>query len=835
MKMLFKGHSTRLEMLIEKIHSNKENHLQESDISVSSSSGSESVAGRSASVDNTQDINSVSSVSVNLESPKSQHFSESDDEELDSTDVKIEPLDDNDVLKPNYQDATLKINESYQTSDIQQFTCPHCPRLFKHKRSRDRHLKLHTGDRKYRCVQCESAFARSDHLKIHMKTHEIKKQNKIQICNKGYGGFGEQTHMKEKDGKSEESLANSSPESSLICFHCNEIFGSADSLQNHLFSLEKYEISEKAASPDSKAFCIYCFQEFPSATHMYDHVQICHRTVKDENYGQEFHQDFNISMTFQNISFGTFTQDTQTNFVSKRRKELHIESAAFKRKCCEVKSNSLNETFICACCYQQLPNFKSFLLHMETHVSATKNDIVGVCVLCGEEIIGTLNLSKHLFKHSISKLNDFGCCCACKKYFNDYEHLQKHLAEEHVVSVYKCSICNEMFDDKLTMKAHLNSKHTRNCDRFECNYCAGANKIFHDKQSAEMHLSQCHLDQFCFKQARELSLLSSEPISESGLQEIYDENIEKIHEQDFASNREHRSESAGSLSLQCAYCKEYCKNKNELQIHLKGHQISEKSKHKCNICDEVYHSPNRLASHKLIHCKIIDGNICVQCKATLNDIETFLKHQFKHNNGGKSTTKLAFILPSICIVCSQTLQSDMEIELHAKFHLKFLTEEVSRSCLKCPTNLDEIMENDRNQFPCNACLVSNDLKTKIVESSRDESLELQCYLCKKTLSSKNKLQVHLIEHNFFGINQFSCYVCSSVFTAAAGLQAHLLEHNLAEKPYQCSKCSSSFFFRAELDNHRYLHNFQFAETTCYNNRTCRHDCSITKSDVPETC
>lgn len=50
---------------------------------------------------------------------------------------------------------------SFQThSDQMPFRCEFCSRLFKHKRSRDRHIKLHTGDKKYRCTQCEAAFSR---------------------------------------------------------------------------------------------------------------------------------------------------------------------------------------------------------------------------------------------------------------------------------------------------------------------------------------------------------------------------------------------------------------------------------------------------------------------------------------------------------------------------------------------------------------------------------------------------------------------------------------------------------------------------------------------------
>lgn len=64
------------------------------------------------------------------------------------------------------------------------FKCEYCARLFKHKRSRDRHTKLHTGDRRYRCPHCESAFSRrwfSVFCCIYFE-REGKKKHKPKIC-----------------------------------------------------------------------------------------------------------------------------------------------------------------------------------------------------------------------------------------------------------------------------------------------------------------------------------------------------------------------------------------------------------------------------------------------------------------------------------------------------------------------------------------------------------------------------------------------------------------------------------------------------------------------------
>ncbi|ROT60907.1 hypothetical protein C7M84_021435 [Penaeus vannamei] len=79
------------------------------------------------------------------------------------------------------------------------FRCEFCGRLFKHKRSRDRHVKLHTGDKKYKCCHCEAAFSRSDHLKIHMKTHDTQKPYQCSVCNRGYNTAAALTaHMQQR-------------------------------------------------------------------------------------------------------------------------------------------------------------------------------------------------------------------------------------------------------------------------------------------------------------------------------------------------------------------------------------------------------------------------------------------------------------------------------------------------------------------------------------------------------------------------------------------------------------------------------------------------------------
>lgn len=60
-----------------------------------------------------------------------------------------------------FRSFVCRLGDIFQShAEHMPFKCDYCARLFKHKRSRDRHTKLHTGDRRYRCPHCEAAFSR---------------------------------------------------------------------------------------------------------------------------------------------------------------------------------------------------------------------------------------------------------------------------------------------------------------------------------------------------------------------------------------------------------------------------------------------------------------------------------------------------------------------------------------------------------------------------------------------------------------------------------------------------------------------------------------------------
>lgn len=143
---------------------------------------------------------------------------------------------------------------------------------------------------------------------------------------------------------------------------------------------------------------------------------------------------------------------------------------------------------------------------------------------------------------------------------------------------------------------------------------------------------------------------------------------------------------------------------------------------------------------------MLSGSACTHCKINLVDEEQYMQHLQQHSNNNPNVQQQQLVLPTACVICRQTLVSEMEAKIHARFHLH-----QSESASTCCICLQPCERRDLNVGICGDCLRKQS-KTSIAR----------------------------------------CYECQINFESSLALEAHLATTH--RKSFQCIKCQVSIWF-----------------------------------------
>lgn len=77
--------------------------------------------------------------------------------------------------------------------------CPYCNKSFAFKKSLNRHVFTHSGEKPYNCLVCDKAFGRNSHLQQHMQIHNKNKLFECSLCERKFNQRASwKTHMKSR-------------------------------------------------------------------------------------------------------------------------------------------------------------------------------------------------------------------------------------------------------------------------------------------------------------------------------------------------------------------------------------------------------------------------------------------------------------------------------------------------------------------------------------------------------------------------------------------------------------------------------------------------------------
>jgi Zinc finger, C2H2 type len=611
---------------------------------------------------------------------------------------------------------------------------------------------------------------------------------------------------------------------------------------------------QPAVSPSQPYTCDFCTMKFDHLQGLHKHTLAVHAASPATPFDAEQLKPTDLSI------------NAKSNGKSSRNETLS------------------QHTLLCNQCNAPCPDFESFRTHLRTHLDAEQRKSppkpappppprpsnLLQCPECPEAFSNENQLEVHCLGHFLATSTEFSCQ-SCLKAFARPDELQKHLMDVHAHQLFRCALCQEVFDSRVGAQVHFAVKHSAESRVLRCVACGEASAKFRSEIDFSLHVKIHHLSllekQVSVAPFRCLycnEFFKSEPELQYHVanfhQKLYrckfcddafhvefllDRHMELKHKDNkksIPSPHKLQKSPPAVVSLVCAYCSESCKSRADLEAHMKTHHQTggaratngngnsnggvAMGRHKCNICDMVCVTPALLAEHKLAtHCKVLHGDTCSVCKATLNGEEHFFSHMQKHCPGNGSAD---IGLPAACIICRQTVTSEHEVQLHAKFHLqqkvsfhspggKENSQELS--CQECPASrfdsaseleqhLSKLHARSKGSFECISCQLSFGTEAEVrahVEAAHAPDSGLRCRLCQESFDTPLRLQLHLIEHTFAGCPTFACYLCGAVFTAPGGLQRHMNSHGAASKPYDCTKCHLRFFFRAELENHAFVH------------------------------
>ena len=256
-----------------------------------------------------------------------------------------------------------------------------------------------------------------------------------------------------------------------------------------------------------------------------------------------------------------------------------------------------------------------------------------------------------------------------------------------------------------------------------------------------------------------------------------------------SANSGQTSEEEEGLFL-CPRCRLFFPFSEMLNMHIDNHDKSKERFHKCEHCEAVFYDANQMRQHNLTHFLKVNKDpevfVCPKC-----DIA------FTHSNQLKFHCAWAHKKNTFaCQHCDQIFLQEVALQAHS-FHHPYL-------CQICKSRFDSrkavefhVMCHDIGPNSCTFCNEIFSTKTDLKEHlAICPKMQIStrylwfCENCKLPLSSRKKLEEHLLTH--YSRTVYFCGVCKRGFLDMETAKSHMHVHKVMLLRWSCHFCGERF-------------------------------------------
>ncbi|KAG8183969.1 hypothetical protein JTE90_007402 [Oedothorax gibbosus] len=593
--------------------------------------------------------------------------------------------------------------------------------------------------------------------------------------------------------------------------------------------------------------CTQCNTGFTTPAALLEHVQTAHETLVT-NHGKRTLASPRLRPNgVKHVKSSHSPHSTMFNGTSHYRRQDPGGGASTAVPPGGNNYDTNQSTLLCSQCSAGFSDFESFRAHLKSHLDAAASGPrapLAPCPECGAELPTAQLLDTHLATHFLSESTEYGCA-QCAIIFGKAEDLQRHLMEVHCQQLFKCSLCGQEFDSKVSIQVHFAVKHSN--DRRTLKWCTACSATFRTETEFQVHVKLNHLSSASTKPCYHRCLLCDQafpteaqlrfhadthakefPCSACGeafhVEFLLDRHIQEVHQRGEAASPvkllhpQDQEDLVAKTSISSDEAQDLCMKKMNGPSKVEqstppDHQMAQPPSTHTPSSSPVAKSPP--TSHR---CDICDVTCATEWSLAQHRRQAHhLRQPSKDQPGAKASNGSAVSL--FCAYCNESCKSRAELENHMKTHTATPSKHKCNICDEiCPsaTTLAEHKLTHCKVVSGSTCIVcrvhlsSEDQFLSHLHLHGSPSLPVPCVICRQTLVVDIEAKMHARFHLHHPSSTPCCVVCSRTFPHSGSMvmrppNTYMCKdcfHSKTGLDLRCDECGVKFETVEGLEVHR---------------------------------